>query len=152
MVLRIEKLYKYAKTPVQKQAVEKFKNEVSNAIATRRAAIDQAIQTYRKTLDAVFDENRTVIDTVVKNFQAETAKALNQAKVECNQQSTGKIARQRLMAKSQTAQKHLTLALKFNTQPATQAAEALEEATEEATKTFNQALQKAQTELSKAFR
>ncbi len=79
----IAKLKKRATTTEQTNAVIDFANTTQDALAARRAGVDESRQIFRTGVKSAITTRRAEIDKALSDFQAAVSTAINKASADC---------------------------------------------------------------------
>jgi hypothetical protein len=148
------KLEARATTDNQKQAVADFKVAVKSAIAARRAAVDTAIAAFREGVKSLIASRKEDVSSNFTAFSDEVKAAFDSAKSDCASGKDPATIRTNLRNAIQAAKakfhsnKIETPKIGGNIQPLIDARRA---AVQKAFSDFKSAMEKARTELKKAF-
>ncbi|MFH0853655.1 MAG: hypothetical protein V1853_04605, partial [bacterium] len=92
----------------QSAAIEIFIEKIDQAVAVRRAAVDQAINNYQNSLQNLIDQRNTTVQSAISRYQSSISVALDAANFDCANGNAVSEVRKSLADTLETAKSALT--------------------------------------------
>ncbi|MCX6791202.1 MAG: hypothetical protein NTV62_03375 [Candidatus Gribaldobacteria bacterium] len=148
------KIEERAQTDAQKQAVIKFREAVSTAIADRQSKVDTAVTIFRKGMDDALSTRKSTVDEAVKAFRQKVGAIYAKAKTDCETGVAVNTIRNDVKQGIKTAQDNYKTArgkIDKKAEAVKSLTEAKKKALEKAMEEFRIMLEKAKKDLKVAF-
>ncbi|NTW45920.1 MAG: hypothetical protein HGB18_02570 [Candidatus Moranbacteria bacterium] len=148
------KLVDRALSDEQKEAVEKFRKTVDQAVEDRRDAVDAAIAAFRSGVDSLVSGKKGVAEDAVEEFRKSVDAAVAQAKADCESGKDPETIRNSFRDSLKAARTRLAERRKAAEGIGSQVealAKTQNEAVREAQETFRKTFEQALTDLRKVF-
>lgn len=100
-----------ASTESQKAALEKFRNQIEEAVRVRRSAVDSAISDFRSSVDKLVSDRDVKVASAIEKYEEDIQKAFHTAQNSCDANSNTTSIRSTLMTQIKTSNESLKKSL-----------------------------------------
>lgn len=148
-------LMAYAKNDTQRAAVTVFQTTVTEAVKTRRAAVDSAIKTYRDDILSLYDSRKGILEKTISSLKEKSSSALVKAKEDCVNGVPTATVRERYLAnlkKAESDAQSIRTDFKKNPESREPIIAVRKAALQKAEADFKASLEKARTDLRVALK